>query len=193
MSKRTADFRGFTVVSVKTDNDINQHEALYSLASRYPGSIEGLAQAMGRRNGRQMYPNVLRNKLRPGIDTHHLNFEEYSLILELCEEAKIDGWQVPLQALCWRHGMVAIAMPQVGDESASVAAAMQQAGDAAREFGEMMSEFVQAAADGKITRSEADRVLPEIQHVLTMVTMLRESIEAVTVPDDTSYRYPRLA
>ncbi|KAI3597691.1 hypothetical protein D8I24_6507 [Cupriavidus necator H850] len=180
------------MVSVKTDNDINQHEALYSLASRYPGSIEGLAQAMGRRLGRQMYPNVLRNKLRPGIDTHHLNFEEYSLILELCEEAKLDGWRIPMHALCWRHGMVAIPLPQGEGAPASVANAMRQAGEAAREFGEMMGEFAQAAADGKITRSEAERVLPEIQHVLTMVTMLRESVEAVTVPDNTSPANPRL-
>lgn len=181
------------MVSVKIDNDINQHEALYSLASRYPGSIEGLAHAMSLRLGRQMYPNVLRNKLRPGIETHHLNFEEYSLILELCEEAKLDGWHVPLRALCWRHGMVAIATPQVEGAPASVAAAMRQAGEAAREFGEMMAEFAQAAADGKITRSEADRVLPEIQHVLTVVTMLRESVEAVAVPDDPFLRSPRLA
>jgi len=172
------------VVPVKTDNDINQHEALYSLASRYPGSIDGLAQAMGRRLGRQMYPNVLRNKLRPGIDTHHLNFEEYSLILELCEEARIDRWHVPLRALCWRHGMLAIPLPQVEPVSASMSVAMRQAGEAAREFGEMMAEFAQAAADGKITRSEAARVLPEIQHVLTMVTMLRESVESMTVPDE---------
>lgn len=143
-------------------SDIDQHEAIYSLARRYPGSIEALAHAMGRRQGKLVSPNVLRNKLRPGIDTHSLNAEEFSLVVELCEEADVAGAKVPLQALCWRHGLIAIEPPAADVTAKDV---MAELGRVSQEFADLISEVSNSSADGVITSAEAARIRKEALEV----------------------------
>ncbi len=63
--------------------DMNQHDALYSVARRYPGGLELLAKDIG------MSANVLRNKLSPTITTHYPSFEEVSIIVEHCHKAGV--------------------------------------------------------------------------------------------------------
>lgn len=157
-------------------SDIDQHEALYNLARRYPGSIEALAYAMGRRQNKTVSPNVLRNKLRPGIETHFLNAEEFSLVVELCQEAGVDGAMVPLQAMCWRHGLVAVAPPAAGQPSRDVFARLATV---SREFAELVSEVTADAADGHISDAERERIHKEALEVMQSVMALTMSIDVV--------------
>jgi hypothetical protein len=88
-------------------SDINQHDALYKAARKYPGGVEALAQKIGQQSAAILY-----NKLRPGVDTHHTNFEEVSEVIESLQEAgKQDAAELPIQAFCWRHGYVAVKLP----------------------------------------------------------------------------------
>ncbi|MFS8930967.1 phage regulatory CII family protein [Cupriavidus taiwanensis] len=157
-------------------SDIDQHEALYNLARRYPGSIEALAYAMGRRQNKTVSPNVLRNKLRPGIETHFLNAEEFSLVVELCQEAGVEGAVIPLQAMCWRHGLVAMAPPPAGQASRDIFARL---GGVSREFADLVSEATAGAADGRINAAERERIHKEALEVMQAVMALTMSIDVV--------------
>ncbi|QUN29526.1 hypothetical protein KB879_06145 [Cupriavidus sp. KK10] len=163
-------------------SDIDQHEALYNLARRYPGSIEALAHAMGRRQGKTVSPNVLRNKLRPGIDTHFLNAEEYSLVVELCQEGGVEGALIPLQAMCWRHGLVAVSPPPAGQDSRDIFARLSTV---SREFADLVAEVTADAADGRINAGERERIHKEALEVMQAVMALTMSIDAIAEPGTT--------
>lgn len=156
-------------------SDIDQHEALYNLARRYPGGIEALAHAMGRRQDKQVSPNVLRNKLRPGIDTHFLTSEEFSLIVELCEEAAVIGSKVPVQALCWRHGLVAVEPPPATVTGKDL---IVKLGNMSREFAELVTEVTADAADGVICTAERNRIHKEALEVMQAVMALTMAADA---------------
>lgn len=132
-------------------SDADQHEALYTLARKYPSGIAGLAEALSRRQGKRTTVAVLRNKLRPGIHTHHVTHEDLSLIVELCHEAGMNDATLPIEALCWRHGLVAVAVPTVdeslGDPAAAVIRVMKEVGDVA-------AAVTKAAEDGVINEAE---------------------------------------
>lgn len=155
-------------------SDIDQHEALYNVARRYPGGIEAIAHAMGARLGKQVSPNVLRNKLRPGITSHALNAEEFSLVVELCEEAGVDGAKVPVHALCMRHGMVAVE-PLPSGAIATVTDLMIHLGKVSREFADVVKVVTEGAEDGRIEPKEADRIQQEVMEVMRAAMALSQA------------------
>lgn len=139
-------------------SDISQHEALYNAARKYPGGIDSLAVALSVRTCKRISPNVLRNKLRPGIETHHVSLEEFSLILELCEEARVDGVFQPLDAMCWRHGRVAVDLPQVeGDDPTPSRTVCKVMG----KIGKLADTVAKAAEDNVITEEELGAIEAE--------------------------------
>ncbi|MGC5830142.1 phage regulatory CII family protein [Ralstonia pseudosolanacearum] len=109
-------------------SDIDQHDVLYSVARAYPGGIAALAPRMG------MTAPVLRNKLRPGVDTHYMSFEQVSLLLELVDEAKVANAKLPIRAFCWRHGMVALDIDRVRADALTDT-------DLNRAYGNVLSEL----------------------------------------------------
>ena len=149
-------------------SDMNQHDALYTVARAYPGGIEALSQCMG------ISVNVLRNKLSPTIASHYPSFEEVSAIIELCRKAGVKDALLPLHALLTRHGMAAFVVPvpeQVAqdDLSQTVCRVMSQVGDVA----EAVS---QSLLDGKITPSEADLIEREFHDALSALGEWRARI-----------------
>ncbi|KQW89929.1 hypothetical protein ASC94_19410 [Massilia sp. Root418] len=149
-------------------SDMNQHDALYTVARAYPGGIEALSQCMG------ISVNVLRNKLSPTIASHYPSFEEVSAIIELCQKAGVKDALLPLHALLTRHGMAAFVVPlpeQVAkdDLSQTVCRVMSQVGDVA----EAVS---QSLLDGKITPSEADLIEREFHDALSALGEWRARI-----------------
>lgn len=136
-------------------SDVDQHEALYNVARHYPGGIIALAAALGQRQGKQISVAVLRNKLRPGISTHHITYEDVSLIVELCQEASMADATLPIEAQCWRHGMVAVTLPKVGEELGDPSAAVIRV---MKEVGDVAAAMTRAAEDGVITEAELDDV-----------------------------------
>jgi hypothetical protein len=139
--------------------DMNQHDALYSVARRYPGGLEMLAKDIG------MSANVLRNKLSPTISSHYPSFEEVSIIVEHCHKAGVQEAMMPLHALLNRHGMAAFVVPEpqlVGrdDLSQTVCRVMSEVGAVA----EAVSE---ALMDGVVTSAEADLIEREFHSALS--------------------------
>lgn len=139
--------------------DMNQHDALYTVARRYPGGLESLARDIG------MSANVLRNKLSPTISSHYPSFEEVSIIVERCHKAGVDEAHLPLHALLVRHGMAAFVVPlpeRVGrdDLSQTVCRVMSEVG--------AVAEAVSGALiDGVVTSAEADLIEREFHSALS--------------------------
>jgi hypothetical protein len=139
--------------------DMNQHDALYTVARKYPGGVDALAREL------DMSPNVLRNKLSPTISSHYPSFEEVSLIVECCHKAGVSDAHLPLHALLVRHGMAAFVVPlpeqvQGDDLSQTVCRVMSEVG--------AVAEAVSSALiDGVVTAAEADLIEREFHSALS--------------------------
>ncbi|WP_188379590.1 phage regulatory CII family protein [Oxalicibacterium faecigallinarum] len=156
---------------------MNQHDALYKAARNYPGGVEALAKRMG------ISAAVLYSKLRPGCDTHHVSFEQVSEITDHLVEARVPNALQALQALTWRHGMVAISLPPLSEQETDCL--VQSICKSVVEFGHLTSAVSEAMADGKICGKEWDEIDREFSHAIGALTELRERIRAkVTVKAD---------
>jgi hypothetical protein len=130
--------------------DMNQHDALYTVARKYPGGLEALARELG------MSVNVLRNKLAPTIASHYPSFEEVSQIVEHCHQAGVPDAHLPLHALLVRHGMAAFLVPQ--PETARQDDLSQTVCRVMSEVGAVAEAVSSALIDGKVTSAEADLI-----------------------------------
>lgn len=149
--------------------DMNQHDALYTVARRYPGGIEVLARDIG------ISANVLRNKLSPTISSHYPSFEEVSVIVEHCHKAGVSEAHLPLHALLMRHGMAAFVVPQPehacrDDLSQTVCRVMSEVG--------AVAEAVSTALmDGVVTSAEADLIEREFHSALSALGAWRARLK----------------
>lgn len=139
--------------------DMNQHDALYTVARQFPGGMEALAREL------DISPNVLRNKLAPTIYSHYPSFEEVSRIVECCHKAGVTDAHLPIHALLVRHGMAAFVVPQPplaqsDDLSQTVCRVMSEVGAVA----EAVSD---ALRDGVVTAVEADLIEREFHAALS--------------------------
>jgi hypothetical protein len=130
--------------------DMNQHDALYTVARKYPGGLDALARELG------ISVNVLRNKLAPTIASHYPSFEEVSLIVERCHQAGVADAHLPLHALLVRHGMAAFLVPQ--PESARQDDLSQTVCRVMSEVGAVAEAVSSALIDGRVTPAEADLI-----------------------------------
>jgi hypothetical protein len=151
--------------------EINQHDALYIAARTYPGGIEALSLRMG------MSAHVLYKKLRPAVDTHHVNYEEVSEIVEHLEAAgKADMADLALQALAWRHGRVTAPLPEVpqadGALLAQVLCILQEEGKLAAALSAALNN------DGRIDAREVDALEKGLQQCIAALVVLRNQVRA---------------
>ncbi|MFL6709756.1 MAG: phage regulatory CII family protein [Massilia sp.] len=139
--------------------DMNQHDALYTVARKFPGGVDALARAL------DMSPNVLRNKLAPTITTHHASFEEVSQIIDCCHKAGVPEAHLPLHALLVRHGMAAFVVPQ--PEAAQQDDLSQTVCRVMSEVGAVAEAVSGALRDGVVTAVEADLIEREFHAALS--------------------------
>ncbi|MGB9109448.1 MAG: phage regulatory CII family protein [Telluria sp.] len=154
--------------------DMNQHDALYTVARKYPGGLDALARELG------MSVNVLRNKLAPTIASHYPSFEEVSLIVEHCHRAGVPDAHLPLHALLVRHGMAAFVVPQ--PEAARHDDLSQTVCRVMSEVGAVAEAVSSALIDGKVTSAEADLIERKFHSALSALgawrARLRNEVDA---------------
>lgn len=122
-------------------------DALYAAARRYPGGIEALAARM------QTHPQTLYKKFRQGVESHQLHFDgELSEILFCLAEAGVAGWADVIKVFCWRHGFVAVAVPEADMPGSH--AALQAACEAIKTHAAALQAYGQSIADGKVDAAE---------------------------------------
>lgn len=148
-------------------------DALYALAKKYPGGIEALAKKMG------VGPSTLYKKLERTNTTHHLQFDEFTEIVNLCAAAGVlDAYQ-PLRALNWQLDHVAVHVPMLAatsdsDLSRDMVRAVAEAGDVARKLDEFLSN------DGLIDKKEGKEFEKECEQAIAAMCLLRDRVRAVT-------------
>ncbi|HNC28168.1 MAG TPA: hypothetical protein PLR94_13850 [Accumulibacter sp.] len=108
-----------------------------------------------------MAAHVLYKKLRPAVETHHVNYEEVSEIVEHLEEVgKIALADLALQAFNWRHARVTFRLP---DMTVSAGELFAQVLEILRVEGFLASDINEALRnDGKIDRHELQCVFHAI-------------------------------
>ena len=152
--------------------DMNQHDALYTVARKYPGGIDALARELG------MSANVLRNKLSPTIGSHYPSFEEVSLIVECCHKAGVPDAHLPLHALLVRHGMAAFVVPQ--PEAARQDDLSQTVCRVMSDVGAVAEAVSTALLDGTVTPAEADLIERKFHAALSALGAWRARLRQET-------------
>lgn len=147
-------------------------DALYQAARKYPGGIEALACRLN------MSYDTLRKKLRHQVETHILGYDaELSEILHCLEDARVEGWDATLHALCWRHGGMFLPMPstQLEDDdvlAVSLAESVKEHAEAVAAIGESL----RPDRDGKrrIDANELRGIDQQIEEAVAALLMLRD-------------------
>lgn len=159
----------------KVYSNMNQHDALYSLARVFPGGIEALAHRLSTPEKPES-PNVLRNRLRPDIPTHHTPFEMVSEIIEFAEGANVPTCFSPLHAFNWRHGHVAYRLPVVTPDSEAL---LKQVVSVMAEHGDLINAVQGALADDQMIDSdELDHIETELEQCCVALSILRQQVRA---------------
>ena len=123
---------------------MNVLDAAYSTGHDYPGGCESLAPRIG------VGAAVLRNKLNPNTQTHHLTLVEADRMMAAAEDYRI------LHALALNHSHVCIKVDS--DMPASDLAVLELVTHVWRSNGDVGSAVDDTLSDGLVERHEIARV-----------------------------------
>lgn len=149
-------------------------DALYTAARKYPGSVEALAVRLDKT------PNVLRSKLAPDVDSHHVTLEEALQIIELLDSTVPHAADLAVKALGWRLGRVVIRHSGTDSDPTSLEV---QCLAACSHYGLLAAEVAVTMAklpEQQLTRKEADTLSDAIAHCLDALFLLRDSVDQRT-------------
>lgn len=160
---------------------MNVSDAAYLTVHDYPGGSESLAPRMGkkiapdatRKSG--MSPAILRGKVNPKDDSHHLTLDEAMRMMALTGDVRI------LLAMASELGHVCIPVPDfcgIADiELLDAYTAMVQ------DKGVFAADFREALRDGKITRAEYEKLLGDVRTQQAHEMELLARIESMVVEE----------
>jgi hypothetical protein len=143
---------------------MNIIDAAYQTVHDYPGGSESLAPRIG------MSPAVLRNKVNPNNDTHHLTVREANTIMAFTKDYRM------LHALSAEHGFVL----QKTEDAAAEGTVFQLLLRANAAEGDLDKELNDALADGRLTQNELKRVLAKnMAQASAQMALMRKLCEIV--------------
>ncbi|VVE90421.1 phage regulatory CII family protein [Pandoraea bronchicola] len=123
---------------------MNITDAAHALVHDYPGGSESLAPRLG------MSAAVLRNKVNPNNDTHHLTLNEAVKATDVTDDDRI------LQAWAEQRGYALVKIPQLAECCDS--AIVELMAKAWATHGLVGNEIVKTLDDGRVEQSEVARV-----------------------------------
>jgi len=143
---------------------MNIIDAAYQTVHDYPGGSESLAPRIG------MSPAVLRNKVNPNNDTHHLTVREANTIMAFTKDYRM------LHALSAEHGFVL----QKAEDASAEGTVFQLLLRANAAEGDLDKELNDALADGRLTQNELKRVLAKnMAQASAQMALMRKLCEIV--------------
>lgn len=148
---------------------MNITDAAYSTVHDYPGGSEALAPRLG------MSAAVLRNKVNPNNDTHHLTLAEASKLIGITGTASI------LHALAAQHGYVATAVE--ADAVVSDLAVLELVTQVWRRNGDVGAAVDETLADGRVELREIARVKEAIYRVQAAMQSMLDRLEGMAEPE----------
>lgn len=148
-------------------------DALYAAARKYPGSVEALAQRMGKS------PGVLRSKLSPDVDTHHITFEEALDVIELLDAAVPHAADMALRAIGYRLLRVFTRIDaQDSDDSGIVAHALAASGLTGLLACEVAGiAFGLQGEPSALTPAQADAIIGHVTRAMQALCLVQDTAE----------------
>ena len=123
---------------------MNSTAAAYATVHDYKGGSESLGPLVG------ISPAVLRNKVNPNNDTHHLTFAEARRIADMTGDFRM------LQAWAHEAGFLLVKAPEGANEcDMSVLESVMETGVA---HGQFMQSIHAALADGRVDAQEVEAI-----------------------------------
>ncbi len=139
---------------------MNSIDAAHATVHDYPGGSESLGPRVG------ISPAVLRNKVNPNNETHHLTFAEARRITALTGDHRM------LKAWAHEEGFLLVKVPNGAADSSDMAVLEQVVGLGVAN-GQYMQAIHSALADGRVDHKEIERIREaerELQTVAATVT-----------------------
>ncbi|OZI17948.1 hypothetical protein CAL18_12515 [Bordetella genomosp. 7] len=124
---------------------MNTTDAAYHTVHDYPGGSESLGPRVG------ISPAVLRNKVNPNNDTHHLSFAEAQRLVAMTDDERM------LRAWAHSRGLLLIKAPE-GDRSDSDMSVLEAVVETSVAQGQFMQTIHAALADGKVDPQEIEAI-----------------------------------
>lgn len=148
-------------------------DALYAAARKYPGSVEALAQRMGKS------PGVLRSKLSPDVDTHHTTFDEALDLIELLDAAVPHAADSAVRAIGYRLRRAFTRIDAQDSDDSGIAAHTL----AASGLTGLLACEVAAIAFGlqgepsALTRAQADAIIGHVTRAMQALYLVQDTAE----------------
>lgn len=137
----------------------------YRVGHEFPGSVAGLASLMGRGDV------VLRNKLNPNSETHHLNIEEFEMMLDFANRN-----QDAAEYFAAKAGGVFMKVPDVPESDLGLLDLFM---GTTKELGDVASAFQSAYADGNYTNKEYEALSVEVDEVIARLLEFKAGVKRV--------------
>lgn len=146
---------------------MNSIDAAYSTVHDYPGGSESLGPRVG------ISPAVLRNKVNPNNDTHHLTFAEARRIADMTGDFRM------LKSWAHEAGFLLVKAPDTCTTECDMSVLEQIAGFmvACGGFG---AEIHASLADGKVTKDEIERVEVRAREVMRSAAEIKQRMEGMS-------------
>lgn len=144
---------------------MNITDAAYSTVHDYPGGSEALAPRLG------MSAAVLRNKVNPNNDTHHLSFAEASRIIGITGDVRM------VHALAAQHGLICTSVET--HAPASDLAVLELVTQVWRKNGNVGAAVDDTLADGRVEHREIEKVKDSIYRVQVAMQAMLDRLEGM--------------
>lgn len=137
----------------------------YRIAHEFVGSVAGLASLMGKGDV------VLRNKLNPNSESHHLNIEEFEMMVDFANK----NFDVAEYFAAKAHSVV-VQMPELPESDMALLDVFM---GAMKELGEVSAAFQKSYADGDITSREFSEISNEVDDVIAKLLEFKSAVKRV--------------
>lgn len=138
----------------------------YRIGHDFSGSVAGLASLMNKGDV------VLRSKLNPNSESHHLNIEEFEMMVDFANR-NLDV----AEYFASKVNAVVVVMPAAPEGDMALLDLFM---GAMKELGEVSAEFQKSYADGNITSKEFARISEEIDDVLEKLLEFKAAVKRVS-------------
>ena len=150
---------------------MNVDDAAHAVVHAYPGGSESLAPRMG------MSAAVLRSKVNPRCDTHHLRLSEAVAITTLTGDTRI------LQAFAQASGHIVLAAPTAADGQPSDMAVLELVAAVWAGQGELGGAVHHGLADGVLSAAEFELIRTATANAQARLAALLRRLGGIVEPD----------
>lgn len=145
---------------------MNSIDAAHATVHDYPGGSESLGPRVG------ISPAVLRNKVNPNNDTHHLTLAETDRVMSMTGDFRI------LQALAHQHGYLVVKAPSSNAAECDMSVFEKYAGMGVAN-GTFSQTIYTSLADGGISAEEMAQIEAAGMEFMTKIVEIKQRLRGM--------------